>query len=1062
MKSCPVCGEENPARARFCIACGNELPVEAERRFRKVITLLFCDLVDGARLPERLGPEDLSAVLTAYYEATRPIIERHGGTVARFIGDAIMSVFGVPVLHEDDALRACRAALEMQTRLDELNDELERQWGLRLACRMGINTGEVSGVGVARAQNFVAGDAANTAARFQQNAAAGQILFGEETRGLVRSGVRVEEVEPLQMKGKEGPVRAFNLLEVLAGAEALLRRHDAPLVGRREELATIETAFRTAVEERRCELVTLLADAGVGKSRLVEELVTRIGEDGLVLRGRCLSYGEGITFWPLVGIVRRLANVEDDDTPEVARRKLAAVAGRDAADAAERVASVIGLSDTEFPLQEIFWGTRKLLERAAEDLPLIIVFDDVHWAEPALLDLVEHLLEHVSDCSVLLLCPARPEFLERRRGWRDRPDITNIRLKPLSDEEVATVIANMLGDVELAGDARRRVVDAAEGNPLFVEQMLSMMLDEGLLERVDGRLEATANLHQISVPPSISALLAARIDHLPPPERAVVDPASVVGVVFAQATVEALTTESVGPELPAQLERLADKQLVRPNADSDQSDAYRFNHVLIRDAAYEGLLKETRASLHERVAEWTERLAAEHEREAEFEEILGYHLEQAHRYRAELGPLDEHGRGLGARAAGHLSAAGRRAFQRSDMQAAANLLGRAAALLDHNDVVRVALLPDLAEALVAIGELPRALQVVDEAAAEAEAAGSEELLAEAVLVRIFIRALATEAGWGPEILPEIDRRMSVLERAEQHSGLAKGWRLLGAVHGTACRFGEAADAVQQALLHARLAGDRRQELRNTSAYAQALLLGPTPVPEAIDECKRILERAGGDRATRAFVLAVLALLQSMSGAFDETRVSYVSARALYEDLGSTVLAAWVSLQSGPAELLAGNLATAERELRRAYDALEAIGEKYFFSSVAAYLGRVLFEQGRDEEALAASDSAHELATEDDVVSQALWRAVRARVLARAGEVDEALTLAQESVALAHRTDSPMIQADALLDLAVVLRATGRDPDSVIDEAVTLYERKGNTVAARAARELRAGAPRPEP
>jgi len=1058
MKSCPACGEENPARARFCIACGNELPAEADRRFRKVITLLFCDLVDGGRLPEQLEPEQLSAVLTAYYEAMRPIIERHGGTVARFIGDAIMSVFGVPVLHEDDALRACRAALEIQARLVPLNDELEAQWGVRLACRMGLNTGEVSGVGVARAQNFVAGDAANTAARFQQNAAAGQILFGDSTWRLVRSGVRVEEVEPLQMKGKEGPVRAFNLLEVLTGAEALRRRHEAPLVGRQEELGRIETAFRIVVEERRCGLVTLLADAGVGKSRLVEELVTRIGNDGLVVRGRCLSYGEGITFWPLVGIVRQLAAVEDDDPPDVARRKLAAVAGRDAVDAVEPVASAIGLSDAQFPLQEIYWGTRKLLERVAEDLPLLVVFDDVHWAEPALLDLIEHLLENVSECSVLLLCPARPEFLEQRPGWRDHEGTTNIRLKPLTDDEVATVIANMLGDVELVDDARARIVRAAEGNPLFVEQMLSMMLDEGLLQRVDGRLEATADLSRISVPPSISALLAARIDHLPPDERAVVDPASVVGLVFAQEAVAELATESVRPALPAHLAHLVDKQLVRPNADAAQHDAYRFNHILIRDAAYEGLLMETRASLHERVAKWTERLAAENEREAEFEEILGYHLEQAHRYLGELGPIDDHGRELGTRAAGHLGTAGRRAFQRSDMQAAANLLGRAAALLDPNDVGRIALLPDLGEALVAIGELPRALEAVDEATDEAEAARNEQLLAEAVLVRLFVRALATDAGWGPEILPEVERQMAVLERADAHGGLAKGWRLLGAAHGTACRFGEASHAVQQALLHARLAGDRRQELRNTSAYAQALLLGPAPVPEAIEECERILEQAGGDRATRAFVLAVLALLQAMSGAFDDSRVSYVSARALYEDLGNTVLAAWVSLQSGPAELLAGDLHAAERELRRAYEALDAIGEKYFLSAVAGFLGRVLYEQGRDEEALAASAYARELATEDDVVSQALWRSVRANVLVRDGGGEEALVLAQESVALAHRTDSPVIQADALLDFAVVLRAIGSDPDPVVDEAIVLYERKGNVVAAQAARALRTTSP----
>ncbi|MDQ3876586.1 MAG: AAA family ATPase, partial [Actinomycetota bacterium] len=664
MKICARCAEENPDRARFCLACGSELPLEREERFRKVITLLFSDVVGSTTLGERLDPEALSNVMTHYYETMKPIVERHGGTVAKFIGDAIMAVFGVPILHEDDALRACRAAIEMQRRLAELNVELERRWGVTLATRTGLNTGEVSGVGVARAQNFVAGDAANTAARFQQHAQAGQILMGDSTYRLVRDGIRIERVEPLTMKGKADPVPAYLLLDVLPDAEALTRRHHAPLVGRGAELDVLERTFREVAAERSCAMVTILADAGAGKSRLVEEVARRLPEDAVVLRGRCLSYGEGITFWPLLDIVRELAGLEEDDAPDLALGKIARAAGQDDLDAARRVGSAVGLSPDQFPLHEIFWGVRRLLEDAAAERPLVVVFDDLHWAEPAFLDLVEHLVDSVSDTPLLLLCPARPELLEQRPDWRQRPNVRALVLKPLSDAEAELVIGNMLGDVEIAADARARIVGAAEGNPLFVEQMLSMMLDEGLLRRVDGRLEATAELSRVTVPPSIDALLRARVDGLPRDERGVVEPAAVVGLVFPRAAVEDLLPEEAAPGLEHRLATLAEKQLVRPETDGTADrDSYRFNHLLIRDAVYEGLLKEARASLHERVAEWAERVHPD----GELEEILGYHLEQAHRYRSDLGPLDEHGRELGVRASERLAAAGRRALERGDM-----------------------------------------------------------------------------------------------------------------------------------------------------------------------------------------------------------------------------------------------------------------------------------------------------------------------------------------------------------------------------------------------------------
>jgi class 3 adenylate cyclase/tetratricopeptide (TPR) repeat protein len=1053
MKTCPACGEENPDRARFCIACGTEFAPEHDQRFRKVITLLFCDLFDSGALTQRLPPDVLSEVLTTYYEAMRPIIERHGGTAADFIGDAIMSVFGVPVLHEDDALRACRAALEIQERLVDLNVELEQRWDVTLTLRMGLNTGEVSGVGVARAQNFVAGDAANTAARFQQNAAAGQILFGDATYGLVRDGVRVEELEPLTMKGKAEPVRTYRLLEVLSDAEALTRHHDVPLVGRQKELGQLRESFEQAVKARGCRMTTLVAEAGVGKSRLIEEFSRVVGDAALVLRGRCLPYGEGATFWPLGGVLSQLADVQETDAAEEARAKLAAVIGKDEEGIGERLASAVGWYGaefaTEFTLEELFWAVRKVFEVLAERHPLIVVFDDIHWAEPTFLDLIEHVRDNVHDVPFLMLCASRQDVLERRPSLVEHPLACVVPIHPLSEDEAGLVAENVLGEVDMADEVRARIIESAEGNPLFIEQLLSMLINDGHLRREDGKLVASADLASLKMPPTINALLAARLDSLRRLERSVIDPAAVIGLLFRRDAVEALATDADGA-VGDGLDALSRKQLVRSESGEGHDDErFRFNHPLIRDAAYALLLKRTRAELHERFAEWAEHAYREHGRAA-WDEVLGYHLEQAHHCLAELGPLDAHGIELGVRAAEWLGAAGRRSFGQGDMQTAAGLMSRAAALWPGDDPHRVELLPDLSEALASTGDFTQAVQLLDEAVERAGDLGDDPLHAEANLVRLHVRAFATEDGWSERILPEVEESMAVLERADRHAGLAKGWRLIGFVHGTACRYGEAANAVQQAILHARLAGDRRQELRNDSAYAQAMLSGPTPVPEAIDECERILELAEDDRGTRAFVFSILSLLHAMKGESAEARTCYVAARALFEDLGLTVLAAWVSLQSGPAELLAGDLHAAERELTRAYEALSEIGEKYYLSTVAGLLGQLRYEQGRHEEAREFAEEARALATDDDVESQALLRAVLAKVLAAEGAGEGALELVQEAVSLAHRTDSPVIQARSLVDLSVVLRANRRDARAAAAEAaaVALYERKGDTVSAR--------------
>jgi len=1049
---CPNCGEENPPRFRLCGFCGTALVVElpAQER-RKTVTVFFSDLKGSTNLGEALDSESLREVMIRYFDEMRAILEHHGGRVEKYIGDAIMAVFGLPVVHEDDALRAVRAALATKEALAGLNAELQERWGVQLQNRTGVNTGEVVAGDPTAGQRLVTGDAVNVAARLEQAAPALEILVGEPTYRLVRHAVEVERVEPLALKGKSEPVPAYRLVAV-RDAEGVARDHERPLVGRDEELAHLRAAVAGATTTRSLRLVTILAPAGVGKSRLIEELARTIEGEALLVRGRCLPYGRGITFWPLVEIVRNAAAVRDEDSPEQARSKLAELVGADGEGVTERVAAAIGISPAQFPIEELFWAVRKLFERLAARRPLVVVFEDIHWAETTFLDLVEQLTESL-DAPVLLVCASRPELLELRPGWDERGDV--IELRPLSDDESGRVIENLLGGTRVPEQARARIVHAAEGNPLFVEQLLSMLVDDGLLKEVDGRWTCEQDLSDLAIPPTINALLSARLDLLSTEERAVIEPAAVIGLAFERAPLAALVEQPLHAKLSDHLSALAEKRLILAEDATDGEARFRFHHILIRDAAYQGLLKRARASLHERFADWGEKVNRERGRQAEYEEILGYHLEQAHVYLSELGPLDEHGRMLGSRAAIYLSSAGRRSFARADMAAAANLLRRAAALLPETDAGRIDLLPDLGEAMMETGEFAWAQVFLDEAVAAAAALGDARLEANAILTRLLVRHHTTDdlESLREEVAREARRVIPILEQEEAHAELAKAWRLLGFVHGSVCHYGEAAEAVQRAVEHARLAGDVRQEARTASAYTVAALHGPTPVPEAIARCEKLLAQGLANRQAEASVLRTLAQLRAMQGDFAEARDLYHRARRLARELGFTVLGAATSVYSGAVEILATNPVRAESELRAAYDELTTMGEKYFLPPVTGLLARAVYEQGRDGDATQLAQEARELAAAEDVEAQALWRGVRARVLAAQGNHDEAEELAREAVELLRATDAPVKQADALMDLAEVLVKSGqfRAARAVVEESQLLYRAKQNTVSEERAR-----------
>ncbi len=1055
---CPNCGDENPADFTTCGTCGGVLDraaPAAERR--KTVTLVFADPRPTTTTGERPSPEALRAVMSRYFETVHPILERHGGTVEKFIGDAMMAVFGLPVLHEDDALRATRAALDMQNALPDLNKALESDWGVTLENHVGVNTGEVIAGDATQGQRLVTGDAVNTAARLEQAARAREVLLGDLTYRLVRDAVQVEPVEPLTLKGKAEPVPAYRLVSVMAMDQVVRSRQDAPMVGRDTELANLTQLYATAVQDRSCRLATVVGDAGVGKSRLIAEFTERGAEQARVIRGRCLPYGDGITFWPLREAARDAAGIGVDEGAESALAKLKIAFEAD--EVVDRLASVMGLSETPFPVTEIYWGARKFLEHIARDRPVLMVIEDIHWAETTFLELLQHLVQTVEGAPVLLLCTSRHELLDRNPEWGEDDGALRLVLRPLTDADAGQVVAGLLGGTGLPEAVQARIVEAAAGNPLFVEQLLSMLIDDGSLRLTDGRWEQVRNLTAMTVPPTIQALLAARLDLLEPPERSVIEPASVIGQTFAQAAVAELVPPERSGQVPQELQTIARRELIMAAPGSAaEEQAFRFAHILVRDAAYNGLLKRARADFHERFVDWAEELNRRQGRAGhEFEEIHGYHLEQAYRYLTELGTLDDHARRVGGRASEKLASAGRRAQARGDMPAAVSLLRRAASTRSPLDPDRLALLPDLGEALMESGEFDDADAVLREAAAAAAETSDEELGAAANLVRLLVQSYSGGSDdWSGRVTEEVERALGVFERTDDDAGMALAWRLRAGLSGTAGRYGEAARAQEEVIRHVERTGNRRAETRAAAGLSISLVYGPTPVPEAISRCVELATRASSDRRTVALINAQLAQLHAMRGEFDAARQLYRETKATLDDLGVRVLADSTSIDSSRVEMLAEDYAAAEGELRRDHDALSAIGERFLLSTIDGLLARVLEAQGHLDEAEEMTRAAEAIAAEDDVDAQAIWRGVRARILARRGHAAEALELANQAVALRKTTDSPILQAEALIDLAEVQLASAHaDACTVaLEQALSLVARKGDAVTARRLRARR--------
>jgi class 3 adenylate cyclase/tetratricopeptide (TPR) repeat protein len=988
---CSACGRDNPDGARFCNSCGAPLAgTAAPREQRKVVTVLFCDVTGSTSLGEQMDPEALRTVMARYFETARTAIERHGGTVEKFIGDAVMAVFGVPVVHEDDALRAVRAAAE-------LRDAVE------IDVRIGVNTGEVVTGG---ADTLATGDAVNVAARLEQAAAPGEVFLGASTYALVRDSVDAEPLPPLEAKGKAEPLTAYRLGEI---REEAPRRDGTPMVGRADELEQLRRAYERAVRERGCHLFTVLGAAGVGKSRLVSELLATI-EGARVLRGRCLSYGEGITYWPVVELLKQLGDPGGD---ERVRRPIS-----------------ILLGEVEAPTTpaEAAWAVRKALEFAAAELPLVVVFDDIHWGEPSFLDLIEHIADLSRDAPILLLCMGRPELLDVRPGWSGgKLNATTVLLEPLAREQTDELVRGLLAEDDESLVAR--IGDAAGGNPLFVQEMVELARES------DG---------EVAVPPTIHALLAARLDGLPEDERAVLERGSVEGQVFHRGAVLALAPEE--GQVDSRLVALVRKELVRPDASTVVTDdAYRFRHLLVRDAAYESLPKSTRAALHERFATWLEEFGSDL---VELDEIVGYHLEQAALYRRELGEADT---ALSGRAGERLASATMRAWRRHDIGAGISLGERAAALFEHDDERRLALLPTLAICLNAVGRGSESLGLL----AEAREHGDAVTAGRARFLNAQISAMASglefEAG-----LAEVRGAIEELEPLGDQVVLAEAYVQLALMLFWTGRIAEQKVAAERAGQYARSVGDPYQESWAVGMLASAARWGPAPW----DEVQRFAQTMLADSprlGPRVELGAVdlLAVAAAAEGRFDESRERVRLLKERMSELGLELFRLSQAMDLGRLEMFAREPGAAEHVLREAWVALGKLDERGFRSTIGAMLGWALVELDRLDEAEEVVAEAEAIAARDDFVTRMYVLTTRARIRSRRGEHEDAVALAKEALAAVESSEYVPLHIEARLVLGLVLIRAGLavDAQAPLTEALQRAEAKGALVLADQARAL---------
>jgi DNA-binding SARP family transcriptional activator/predicted ATPase len=961
---------------------GSSPPQAAEERApdRRTVTVLLCDLVGSTDLAAQLDPEAYRSLLSRYFELVREPIERHGGTLEKFIGDAVLAVFGVPELREDDALRAVRAAVEAQSALREAD----------IAARIGLATGEVHVVSQRDEPLHVSGPPASLASKLEARAGAGRVLLSHATHALVRDAVRAEEVEG-----------AWLVHDVVPGAPAYARRLDAPLVGRSGELERLRAAYADVLDGQ-CRVVTVVGEAGIGKTRLLRELVLSLREEARVLVGRCVSYGEGATYLPIAEAVRQAAPSADGIEALLEHEA-------DGKQVARRVAELTGLAEGPAAPNEAFWAVRRFVETLAREQPLVLVLDDIHWAEPTLLDLVEYLGEW-AEARVLVLCAARGELLEARPAWGG-PTSTGfvVELGPLDAPEVAELLAGLSAEPDVAG----RIVEQAEGNPLFAEQLLVLTAEAPELDET---------------PRTIEALLASRLDRLGPQQLATLRRAAVIGRRFTRAELADLTPGEDAHRTEQHLTHLANRALLDP-----RDHVFAFHHVLVRDVAYRGIPKTERADLHERAARGVERRDGA-------DEIVGYHFEQAHLALTEIGRADEdRARELAQAGSERLGRAGIRAWQRADAHAALNLLSRSVELSSAPTDVAC----ELGLALYVSGEMDRAKNLLTGIAD----ADDSRLAARARFELAHVQSVS-EPNRAQELADVAAMSIRVLEVAGDDRALGRAWLSIAHARGDFfCEYAAMEEASMRAVEYYHRAGWSPSTA--LASFGVALYRGPRSAKEGIAALGTLQERFANDRASEANILTWLGGLKAMNGSIEEARTHILSAQQRYLELGlSTAAADSCERMLGLVEALDADLEAAELHLRKSCTMLEQAGQSQVLATRAGELARVLYQSEQYDEADNWTRKAQASSGADDLDAALAWQPVEAMLLARHGHADGAERRIRE---LMRKTpaDALLARADGFLALAEVLRLAGRDDDARDARAAarSLYQRKGNVAAA---------------
>jgi DNA-binding SARP family transcriptional activator len=991
---------------------------------RRPVTVVCILLRVASNSGLALDPEAYEVVNEQSVSGLTAVLERYGGKLAISADERLIGVFGAASVHEDDALRAVRASLEGRRVLGSEMVDMLRRYGASLTYRFGLATGEALVGGSVPLGS--AGNVSAQAVMLAEAAEPGQILISGQTQELAAAAIETESA---------GPDR-FILQSAQATVRPLALRLDVPLVGRDEELRQLAAACAVASQEQVTTLVTVIGEAGIGKTRLVYEIERRHGHEMTVLTGRCLPYGEGITFWPLREVIRQASG--GHDSPDKIKALLDGQP--DAAEVAARLSLALGPGNQgRLDGAEIFWAARRLLETLARSRPLLVVFEDLHWAESTFLDLVESLAVQPGRSPVVLVCVTRPELLEQRPAWAAGTErALSIELMPLDGGSAAALLDSVTGDQGLPPSTRARLLETAAGNPLYLEQLAASLSEQAGSETWP------------VLPPTIEALLGARLQRLGPGASSVLARAAIVGKDFGVRQVrELLPPEARGP-LSRNLQTLVAKGLVQHGPpDRRPGEEYSFRHILIQEAAYRTIPKSLRAELHHRFADWLEYVLWDPATQRP--EILGYHLEQSVRYLSELRPAEAQSSPLPRRAASHLETAGRAAHDRGDALAAMNLLIRAAALLPRDDAALARLYTSLGTAMTEVGQLEQATATLDQAQAIAAVNGDEGQRAYARIQALLLGLKLAPNMAAAEIVQSLPELRNEFGRDPDEVGLCQTLQLEAAVYWIHGRSAAAEEAWRRAAEYARRANDRRQLTEILGWLASATLWGPTPTTEGIQSCEDYLNEVGNHPRGQALILNHMAGLYAMQDQFETAHATLSRAKSYLDILGPTMTAA-VTQPAAFIAMLEGDPATAEMHLRFAYESLSLMGEKDNLATEAALLARAIAAQGQGRygEASQLIAISQEAAAGEDIVTQILCRGLSARMLADRGRHAQATELASSAVELAAQTDLLSQHADALLDLAHVLAASGRFPEAqaAATQALDLYQRKGNLPGVR--------------